>query len=407
MNELFPNYSDEEARRIAGLIAGFIRGTLSRDEQFELDAWVCENDENMELFERLTDDRNIASATQWMQDINTERALLEKKQRMAFNPPARKKRVWPYALAAAVILLAGLFYFKPFSVKKASPESGLAVVEDLQPGTDSAVLTLEDGSIIKLSSKGNDTLIQKTAQLRKADGELIYAQPPTSQPLAFHTLAVPRKSQYKLTLPDGTRVWLNAESSIHYPVSFSDTERKVFVTGETYFEVASDKAKPFRVVFTQHTSDTGSKERMVEALGTKFNINAYSNEPNAQATLVEGSIRVSNGRSAQMLKPGQQALVEQDKIKLASVNTADVIAWKDHVFKFSDAPLDLIMRQVERWYDAEIVYENHPTDHFNAEMSRAEPVSKLLHNLEMTNRVHFTIQQNSEKGTAGKITVRK
>lgn len=178
---------------------------------------------------------------------------------------------------------------------------------------------------------------------------------------------------------------MNAASSIRYPVAFNGAERKVYVTGEAYFEVAKDKTKPFRVV---------ADDMLVEALGTAFNINAYGDEPVMSATLVEGSILVTKGAAENVLKPGQQAKLSGNEMSVVNVKADEVIAWKNNQFKFNDLPLDAIMRQVARWYDAEIVYEQKTSDHFNAEVSRDVPVSKLLHILELTNRAHFKIEGN-------------
>lgn len=386
MKEHFPNYSDQEAQRVARLIAGFIRGTLSRNEQLELDEWVAASDENMQLFERLTDEKNLEVATKWMEAVDTEKALEKKKERMVFNKAATG-RIWlrllPYAVAASVIIVFGLLYFKPFADKGSMPEIVKENNFDILPGSDRATLTLEDGKVIVLDSKGSDTSINDQVRILQQQGEVVYNNQTMDNRIAYHTLTIPRKGHYKLTLPDGTKVWLNAESSIRYPVSFSGNERKVFVTGETYFEVAKDKTKPFRAV----TDDV-----MVEALGTSFNINAYSNEHFMSATLVEGSVLVSNGKTDNILKPGQQAQLSATDFSIINVETSEVIAWKDNQFKFANTPLDVIMRQVERWYDAEVVYESKPADHFNAEISRDVPVSKLLHYLELTNRVHFKIE---------------
>ena len=386
MKEYFPNYSDQEAQRIARLIAGFIRGTLSRNEQLELDEWVAASDENMQLFERLTDEKNIEAATKWMEAVDTEKALEKKKERMVFNKAATG-RIWlrllPYAVAASVIIVFGLLYFKPFADKGSKPEIVKENNSDILPGSDRATLTLEDGKVIVLDSKGSDTSINDQVRILQQQGEVVYNNQTMDNRIAYHTLTIPRKGQYKLTLSDGTKVWLNAESSIRYPVSFSGNERKVFVTGETYFEVAKDKSKPFRAV---------ADDVMVEALGTSFNINAYSNEPFMSATLVEGSVLVSNGKTDNILKPGQQAQLSATDFSIINVETSEAIAWKDNQFRFANTPLDVIMRQVERWYDAEVVYESKPADHFNAEISRDVPVSKLLHYLELTNRVHFKIE---------------
>ncbi len=388
MKEHFPNYSDQEAHRVARLIAGFIRGTLSRNEKIELDEWVAASDENMQLFERLTDEKNVEAATKWMEGIETEKALEKKKQSVVFNKAANSRiwlRILPYAVAASVIVVLGLLFFNPFTNKNSIPETAKNNPVDILPGSDRATLTLDDGKIITLDNKASDTSINGQIKILQQKGEVVYNDQPTTNRMAYHTLTIPRKGQYKLVLSDGTKVWLNAESSIRYPISFADTERRVFVTGETYFEVAKDKTKPFRVVMD---------DMVVEALGTRFNINAYTNEPFVTTTLVEGSVLVSKGKKENILKPGQQANISANDFSISDVEASDVVAWKDNQFKFSNMPLDVIMREIERWYDAEIVYESKPTDHFNAEVSRNVPVSKLLHILETTKRVHFKIENN-------------
>lgn len=386
MSDQFGRYSDEQAFRMAYLIAGYIRGTLSNAEHNELNEWVAASDENMLLFERLSDEQNIEEATKWIEERKTAEALQRAKEKIGFAKKSPRKtllRFLPYTVAASVIIVAGLLYFKPFNNKNSTPEIVNSNPVDILPGSDRATLTLEDGKVITLDKKANDTSINGRIKILQQQGELVYTDQATHNSMAYHTLTIPRKGQYKLILPDGTKVWLNAESSIRYPVSFSDTERKVFVTGETYFEVAKDKTKPFRVVVD---------DIVVEALGTVFNINAYPDEPFVNTTLVEGSILVSKGKTDNILRPGQQAKLSATDFTIANVETNDVIAWKNNQFKFINEPLDVIMRQVERWYDAEIVYENKPSDHFNAEVSRDVPVSKLLHFLEMTGRVRFKIE---------------
>lgn len=386
MSDQFDKYSDEQAFRVAYLIAGYIRGTLSNAEHSELDEWVATSDENMQLFERLTDEKNIEEATKWIEERKTAEALQRAKEKIGFAKKSPRKtllRLLPYTVAASVIIVAGLLYFRPFNNKNSTPEIVNSHPVDILPGSDRAILTLEDGKVIILDKKANDTSINGRIKILQQQGELVYTDQATHNSMVYHTLTIPRKGQYKLILPDGTKVWLNAESSIRYPVSFSDTERKVFVTGETYFEVAKDKTKPFRVVVD---------DIVIEALGTVFNINAYPNEPFVNATLVEGSILVSKGKTDNILRPGQQAKLSATDFTITNVETNDVIAWKNNQFKFINEPLDVIMRQIERWYDAEIVYESKPSDHFNAEVSRGVPVSKLLHFLEMTGRVRFKIE---------------
>lgn len=388
MKEHFPNYSDQEAHRIARLVAGFIRGTLSRNEQIELDEWVAASDENMQLFERLTDEKNIEAATNWMETIETEKALEKKKEKMVFNKAATG-RIWlrllPYAVAASVIIVAGLFIFKPFSGKK--DDNGIsAVPKDIDPGGNKAILTLSDGRTIILDSaiNGELTVEGKTA-ITKTDGRIDYATGIVANAeLVYNTISTPKGGQYQLTLSDGSKVWLNAMSSISYPVSFSEAERTVTVTGEAYFEVVKDAKKAFKVKIN---------DAVVEVLGTHFNVKGYNDEAVIRTTLAEGSVRVMTGTSNTVLSPGQEAqITRQGDIKTVTANLEEALAWKDGKFLFTDAPIEEIMQQVARWYDAEIIFENKPTDHFNADVSRYVPVSKLLHILELTKRVHFKIE---------------
>ena len=384
MKESFSNYSDKEAFRVARLIAGYIRGTLSKSEHRELDDWVAASDENMQLFERLTDEKNIEEAIQWMESIETEKALQEKKSKLVFKRPREAIRFWRYAVAASIIITAGILMYV-FRDSNNEKKNNVVVTnsEDLLPGSDKATLALSNGKIIVLGETDRDTTINEQIKILSQKGEIVYSNKDSEKELEYHTLTIPRKGHYRLVLPDGTQVWLNSESSIRYPTAFTGKERKVFITGETFFEVAKNKDKPFIVV-------TGDVQ--VEALGTQFNINAYSNEPFLTATLIDGAILVSNSKNENMLKPGQQAQIAHNDFSVVETDTMDVVAWKNDQFKFTNATIDVIMRQVERWYDAEVVYENKPTAHFYADIPRNVPVSKLLRFLELTDKVHFKIE---------------
>ncbi len=389
MKEYFPNYGEQEAYRIARLIAGFLRGTLSRTEHLELDDWVAASDENMQLFERLTDEKNLAEATKWMESVETEKALQEKKKNIVFNRPATGKlwlRFIPYAVAASVIIVVGLIIFKPFSGNKPDNSNSVTTsTNDILPGGNKAVLTLANGEKVILDSTADGSLtMQGNTTITKSDGQLRYVNTTgTDEPL-YNTISTPNGGQYKLTLSDGSKVWLNAASSIYYPVAFAVNERIVTITGEAYFEIAKDAAKPFKVKVN---------DAVVEVLGTHFNVNAYTNEPVIRTTLAEGSVKVSTKTTKVILAPGQEAqLNQQGEIKTTAANLEETLAWKDGQFLFKDAPIENIMRQVERWYDADVVYENKPADHFNVELSRNVPVSKMLRFLELTNRVHFKIE---------------
>ena len=372
----------KQAYRTAYLIAGFLKHTLTIEETEELDDWINASEENMILFERMTDEKNLEQAADWFKQMNVEGDLKAVKQKIHNSRPSG---LWVYALAAAIIVsvIAGIYLYKGNGNKGSNKT--IAVQRDIQPGSDMATLTLSNGQQVVLGRDGADTAINKQVQVLRKDGQLVYANNAAVKELVYNTLTVPRKGQYKLTLPEGTKVWLNAESSIRYPVSFIGNERKVFVTGETYFEVAKDKDKPFRVVANNVT---------VEALGTQFNVNAYNNEPFLAATLVEGSIKVTNGAKENILKPGQQAQVRRGDFTVVNTAIDDVTAWKDNRFKFSGTSIDEIMRQVERWYDADVVFKDAVNLHLTATINRDVPVSKLLHILEQTGQVHFKINDN-------------
>jgi transmembrane sensor len=372
----------KQAYRTAYLIAGFLKQTLTEEEKGELDEWILASDENMILFEKMTDEKNVAQATEWFKKMNVEGDLQKTKRKIEAGKPVR---FWQYAVAAAVVtmIIIGIYFYQDSGNKNDKPSIAVQT-QDIMPGSDKATLTLDNGKIIELGSDGADTTIDDQVKILRKDGQLIYSSTTPANEIVYHTLSIPRKGQYKLLLPDGSKVWLNSESSIRYPVSFPDKERKVFVTGETFFEVAKDKSRPFRVEKDDIT---------VEALGTQFNVNAYANERYVVATLVEGSVLISKGAIENILKPGQQAQLNGNNFQIVNSETADVIAWKNNQFKFRDTPIDVIMRQIERWYDADVVYQDNLNLHMNATIERDVPVSKLLHILEQTNQVHFKIEE--------------
>jgi transmembrane sensor len=367
----------DQAYRTAYLIKGFLMHQLNREEKDELDEWILASDANMILFEVMTDEKNIEEARAWFKSMNVESDLEKTKKKIAAG---KKNRFWYYAVAGVIILLviSGIYIFQR---RDNSPQNKFIVdTQDIQPGSNEASLLLDNGKVIRLSP-GADTMISDHVKILRGEGQVVYAASATHE-TAYHTLQVPRKGHYKLVLPDGTKVWLNAASSIRYPVSFSETERKVYVTGETFFEVAKDKDRPFRAV---------SDEITVEALGTAFNINAYSNEPFFSVALSEGSVMVTNGSQENILKPGQQARLTEKDFSISTVNIDSALGWKNNQFKFINTPIDAIMRQVERWYDADVVFQDKLSLHLNATIERDVPVSKLLQLLEKTEQVKFKV----------------
>lgn len=395
MTNLLSDHNSEDADRIKYLIAGFIRETLTEPEQNELDAWVSASDENLLLFEELTEESNVEENLRFLDQLNTEKALKRIKIKAGLRTTQRKStRLWSYGIAASVILVIGAFIiFNLTKQGRKENEKIIASQPDISPGGNYAFLTLADGHIISLTDtvngivrKENGTLISKTAP-----GELTYliGNKEVIYNTSINTLTTPRGGQYKIILPDGSKVWLNAASSLKFPTAFTGQERIVELTGEAFFEVTKNKTLPFKVRLPDAS--------IVEVLGTSFNIMTYEDEKEKQTTLIEGSVKLSNNNNEIILRPGEQALVnKQGQISINHpVNTGEITAWKEGNFDFRNATIETIMRQVQRWYDVEVVYRARINHEFNADVSRNEPVTQLLRLLELTNRVHFKIENKT------------
>lgn len=298
--------------------------------------------------------------------------------------------------AAAILILSvsvSLFYFLP--EKKFTQESPKPLVvksgQDLLPGANKAVLYLSDGSSMVLDSASDGTLTQQgDATVLKNKGTLSYQQiTDENKQASFNTVNTPRGGQFHLVLADGSKVWLNAASSIRFPTTFSGKERRVELTGEAYFEVAKNTAQPFIVV-------SGKAE--IQVLGTHFNVNAYSDETSLSTTLLEGSVMVKSGSNNSVIKPGELAkLTTEGNISVHTVDVDNVVAWKNGMFSFKAASIEEIMRQLSRWYDFTVQYDKRVTEKFYVNISRNTNLSDILKILETTEAVHFKIEGKKVK----------
>lgn len=255
---------------------------------------------------------------------------------------------------------------------------------DLPPGGNHAVLVLGGGQRIVLDSVRNGQLAQQGGAVinKLANGRLVYARQGTEAVL-YNTLTTPRGGKYQLTLPDGSKVWLNAASSITYPTAFISRERRVMITGEAYLEVVADAGKPFIVT-------TGGVE--TEVLGTSFDVNSYTEEGWTRVTLVTGRVRVKDSAASRLLRPGQQAVMGQPGWVDPKADLETVLAWKNGYFNFKGADLGTIMRELQRWYDFKVVYAYNVEETFHIEMSRNTNLSNVFRILEGTGGVHFKIE---------------
>jgi ferric-dicitrate binding protein FerR (iron transport regulator) len=396
MNEATGKYSDEQAFRIAWLVAGYIRNTLSEAEHEELDDWVTASLDNQLLFEELTDEQNLNRWMHWRDELDTGRALAELKSHLAPAPKTPRNRLHsflPYAVAAALIIGVVVTVSRWQQQRRHGP-AAITLPSDaaIGPGGNRAMLTLADGRIIVLDNAANGSLALQggVAVIKKDSGLLQYstnATPPANG-AAYNTLATPRGGQYQVVLPDGSKVWLNAASTLRYPVAFSGDERKVSLSGEAYFEVAplaaegGGKKLPFRV----HINDRAT----VEVLGTHFNIMAYSDEPAIATTLLEGKVLFSSspgGSRGIVLQPEQQALLDKNNTiqTLDNANVNDIIAWKNGMTIFNHFSIRQVMRSLARWYDVEIVYRgNIKEKSFAGGIPRTAMLSEMIHVLELS-----------------------
>lgn len=314
--------------------------------------------------------------------------------------PVRRLRQWHYAAAsvALVCCLAGAWWLVGSDREAVTPADPV-MVADLEPGWDRAQLILADGRAILLDEQEEGLLAtQDGVQIRKEeDGSVVYSgQQPTAES-APNQLVVPRGGRYAVTLPDGTRVWLNADSRLTYPASFHGTKRQVELTGEAYFEVAHDANRPFVV---------NVRDASVNVLGTRFNIRAYDAEP-LETALLEGAVAFNHGTASRVLKPGQQAVVGTDgTFSVVPANLERVMAWQKGYFYFEDTPISDIMDELARWYDTDVDYVGDLSDlTFGGMVSKAERISTILNIMERTDQLTFRIEQSSGKGR--RVTVMK
>ena len=298
-------------------------------------------------------------------------------------------RLWPRIAAVASILLF-LSVGAYFLLRKPQTETEWIAQNfknDILPGTNSATLKLGNGKLIVLSTKANGQLaVQGNMAVKKtADGQLVYQViGGKTNEVMQNTLTTQRKEQYKVVLADGTSVWLNASSSIQYPTSFNGKYRDVTITGEAYFEVAHNALKPFRVISAGQT---------VEVLGTHFNINTYADEPGIKTTLIEGSVKVTNNNSSEVIKPGEQALLKGNQLSVKQADIEETLAWKNGYFRFNNENIESIMRKLSRWYDIDVSFEGPVSQvEYDGDISRFRNISDVLKRLQYSGYIHFKIE---------------
>lgn len=333
----------------------------------------------------------------WIKDQMGEQELVKETiHSELLNSIARQKRrqmirTW-YAAAAVILLIlsSGLYFnnLKKRSTIIAKTESP-RFKNDVLPGDNRAILTLDDGSQINLDDAQNGVLAsENNTDIRKTgSGQLEYStDDKLIETVKYNTLSTPMGGQYQLSLPDGSRVWLNSGSSIRFPTAFIGKERVVELKGEAYFDITKNKKMPF-IVRTNNSMD-------IKVLGTQFNVMAYDDEKSINTTLVEGSVQILKESGTAFLEPGQAAILNKGtgKIKVSEADIDEAVAWKNGYFMFSNENIESIMRKVSRWYNIDVDYQgNLSNKDFVGTISRDKNISELLKMLELTGAIHFKV----------------
>jgi len=374
---------------IQQLFDRFITNTCTPDEAM-LFVRLLESGQQKEEIEQLLD-----AHLQVASDIQVDDATLEHVFRNVASRAFTKRRPRKYLrlsiVSAAAMLLAAVMVTSYQYASKDQPAE--LVLNDIAPGGNRATLTLTDGRTVDLNAEQGGIVVGD--EIRYTDGSSVSdTYHLSSQPASLLSLTTPKGGTYRVTLPDGTNVWLNSASTLRYPSRFNERERLVELEGEAYFEVSrSDKrgkavsSVPFKVV---------SPGQTVEVLGTHFNINAYSDEHTTNTTLLEGAVRVTADNHTALLKPGQQSKVGTEGLRVTEVDTETVVDWKNGDFVFVDETLDNIMREIARWYDVDIVYQGRlRTDRYNGQISRNKNLSEVLHILELSGGLTYNISDRT------------
>ncbi len=375
------------------IISKYLDGKASEEEKAFLERYYVFFDKEDDVLNKLTETE--VQAIEDKIQIQVFSAIAEKKTRFKiFN-------LIPYKqIAAAVLLVAGGYiayqtFWHNGNIGKAGTE--LTQLNPIDSAENAVLLTLSNGKKLKLEEIQSGVVVEESgAKIEKAsDGTITYTVNDNlfspSAENKYHTISTPNGKLSQVNLPDGTKVWLNAMSSLKYPVAFNSQQRIVELSGEAYFEVTKNKAKPFIVK---------AKNTEVQVLGTKFNVNAYANDDFTKTTLTEGLVSVTNDKLSKLLKPGQQATTfgSKAKIDISSVDIEEAMAWKNGYFMFNNLDIKTVMNMISRWYDIEVEYQGKiENEVFIGTVSRFENIEKLLSTIELTGGVHFKIEESNKK----------
>tara|TARA_R110002050_G_scaffold169807_1_gene301631 strand:+ start:2503 stop:3675 length:1173 start_codon:yes stop_codon:yes gene_type:complete len=374
--------------KIANLLLAERDHVLTGTEKSELDKWLKEDARNQILYDSLKKEESIPAKLKILEGYNKEKAFAKFVKRAKDKKTIKIKRFLRYAALLIPFFLAVYFIYQHNS----NVEPELQTISDIQPGTSKAILELADGSTVNLEKEDKEIMEYDGTIVQNTQKQLIYKpadQRQNHKKIRYNTIKIPRGGEYQLSLSDGTKVWLNAETILKYPVVFSDKTREIFMEGEAFFEVAKSTDWPFIV----HTSNV-----KVNVLGTSFNIRAYSDEKVSTTTLVTGKVTLvqSDNNKEYGLTPNEQATVSKGATVIEKVNVNQFIAWKNGRILFEENTLEEIFNELSRWYNIDINYADEEVKNlrFSIDVVRYSKFETILEIIELTKKVKFEINEN-------------
>lgn len=383
----------DKTREIRNLIIAYLRDEISEDELHRLQDWIKAGKNHKLLFEELFDEEKRQKDIREYASFHTSSKWQELKEEINL-PPSRKFRLLTFrtvaATAAITLVVAAALIYSQQSPENATPHTEVA---QIVPGSPHAILISENGQQIRLGSTEDSCrkIILGTDTLRISEGKsLSYGQTITAGTIEWHTLKIPRGGEFKLTLEDGTEIWLNSETELKYPTHFPENERRIILSGEAYFNVSPNPLKPF--IVSTPKMDT-------KVLGTSFNISAYPDEPKDHTTLVTGSVEIKDKENGQILRlePGEQALLQDGRLTVQKVDTKLYTLWRMDRFTFSSENLEEVIRKLSRWYNAEFFFANSSLKQkqFTGSLPKYTDIAQVLSIIEMTTNIKFQIKDNT------------
>lgn len=390
--------------RIAELITKSLQEELTPAESEELNAWIAESEANKKTWRRLTDPAYLTQRLDYWKDGDTERDWQHLKAKIRpksfqLRRIAHLSLKYAAVVGALALLYAAGAYFAGREEESGVPDAIVATEKaatPIIPGSNTAQLILSNGEIVSLGSGADRSITETDGSVLENRSDLLSYSAAEKGPVSqtvYNTLVTPRGGEYRVRLPDGTFVWLNAASTLRYPTRYTQHERRVYLTGEAYFEVTKDAERPFVV---------SSGKADIRVLGTKFNVSAYPDDQTTQTTLAEGSVQIElpgtgeRKETGVILKPGYQAVIEggADEINVQKADLDMVLSWKTNMLIFNGEPLSAILRKLSRYYDVDVVYdaELDTEFHFTGRIEKYEDISAILQLLELTKKVRFTVK---------------